>query len=62
MIYCAIGYWGIGMPLSAILAFTLGLGGTGVWLGLAVGLFVVAGLMLVRWLRRDRFLERGRPA
>jgi MATE family multidrug resistance protein len=56
MLYCALGYWGVGMPLGALLAFGLGLGGDGVWLGLASGLFVVAVLMLTRWLRRERFL------
>jgi multidrug resistance protein, MATE family len=56
MVYAAIGYWGIGLPLGAFLAFRVGLEGAGIWLGLASGLFAVAVLMLVRWLRRERFL------
>lgn len=54
MIYAAIGYWGVGLPLGTALAFRAGLGGAGIWIGLASGLAVVAVLMLVRWARRER--------
>ncbi|WP_315835154.1 MATE family efflux transporter [Bradyrhizobium prioriisuperbiae] len=54
MIYAGLGYWVIGLSLSAILAFRTSLGGLGIWIGLAVGLVVVACLMLRRWTRRDR--------
>jgi len=54
MIFAAIGYWGVGLPLGVVLAFPLGLKGTGIWIGLSAGLAVVAALLLVRWLRRDR--------
>jgi MATE family multidrug resistance protein len=54
MLYAALGYWGIGLPLGAILAFGTGLRGVGIWIGLAAALAVVALLMLWRWLRRDR--------
>ncbi|MFI0844144.1 MATE family efflux transporter [Mesorhizobium sp. IMUNJ 23232] len=54
MIYAAIGYWGIGLPLGVLLAFPLGLKGNGIWIGLSVGLVVVAALLLTRWLRRGR--------
>jgi MATE family multidrug resistance protein len=59
MIYAAIGYWGIGMPLGALLAFRYGFAGAGIWTGLSVGLAVVALLLLGRWLRRDRILARA---
>lgn len=43
-----IGYWGIGLPLGAWLAFGAGWGAPGVWTGLAVSLAVVATFLLVR--------------
>ena len=52
MVYAAVGYWGIGLPVGAALAFLTPLGGYGLWLGLAAGLTVVAILLLRRWLRR----------
>jgi len=40
--------------LGVGLAFQGGLAGFGLWIGLATGLTVVALLLLVRWLRRER--------
>jgi MATE family multidrug resistance protein len=54
MIFCAIGYWGIGLPLGATLAFAVGLAGAGIWIGLAAGLATVAVLMTARWTMRER--------
>jgi MATE family multidrug resistance protein len=54
MVYAALGYWGLGLPVSAALAFAAGWGGTGIWIGLAVGLAIVAVLMVTRWSRRER--------
>lgn len=54
MVYAGIGYWGIGLLLGVALAFQGGLAGFGLWIGLATGLTVVALLLLVRWLRRER--------
>ncbi len=54
MIFAAIGYWGIGLPLGVVLAFPLGLAGSGIWIGLAAGLAIVAVLMTVRWIMRER--------
>lgn len=54
MIYAAIGYWGVGLPLGIVLAFGTELRGIGIWIGLAAGLAVVAVLMLQRWMRRER--------
>lgn len=53
MIFAGIGYWGIGIGVGALLAFPLGMRGVGIWLGLAVGLGIVALLMLLRWARRE---------
>lgn len=60
MVYAAIGYWGVGMPLGVWLAFGAGLGGVGIWIGLSAGLAVVAALLVARWIRRDRLMPRGR--
>ncbi|CAH1653451.1 putative multidrug resistance protein NorM [Hyphomicrobiales bacterium] len=54
MILAGIGYWGIGLPLSAALGFGTSLAGRGVWIGLATGLTVVAVMMLWRWWARER--------
>ena len=54
MLYAALGYWGIGMPLSYYLSQLTPLGGEGVWIGLAAGLAAVSALMVPRWLSRDR--------
>ncbi|MEM6617359.1 MAG: MATE family efflux transporter [Pseudomonadota bacterium] len=43
------GYWLIGMPASYVLAFQLNLGGEGVWLGLALGLALVAVILIARF-------------
>ncbi len=54
MLFAAVGYWGIGLPSGAWLAFVAGWRGVGIWSGLAIGLAVVAVLMMQRWSRRDR--------
>ncbi|RCS25889.1 MATE family efflux transporter [Phyllobacterium salinisoli] len=56
MIYAAIGYWGVGMPLGVYLAFWMGWEGAGIWTGLFIGLAVVAALLLWRWLTRARWV------
>ncbi|MBS0640788.1 MAG: MATE family efflux transporter [Proteobacteria bacterium] len=53
MLFALLGYWAIGLPLSASLAFAAGLGGVGIWIGLAIGLAIVAVLMLGRWYFRE---------
>jgi MATE family multidrug resistance protein len=47
----SFGYWVVGLPVGLALAFPGGMGPIGVWIGLATGLFIVAGLMLHRWSR-----------
>ena len=54
MVYAAIGYWGIGLPLAAVLGFKTNLAGEGIWIGLATGLAVVCVMLTVRWTRRER--------
>jgi MATE family multidrug resistance protein len=53
MLIALLGYWTVGLPLSASLAFSIGLGGIGIWIGLATGLATVAALMISRWLHRE---------
>ncbi len=51
MIIAALSYWVIGIPSSYVLAFPLGLGGVGLWLGLVIGLACAAVLMMARFWR-----------
>ncbi len=54
MVIAVLGYWAIGFVTAIGLGFYSALQGVGVWLGLAVGLVVVAGLLSWRWHRRER--------
>jgi MATE family multidrug resistance protein len=51
MLFAALGYWVLGLPVGLALAHPAGFGPPGVWVGLGVGLAIVAGLMLLRWRR-----------
>jgi MATE family multidrug resistance protein len=51
MVFAAFGYWGLALPAGIALAWWAGAGPPGIWAGLALGLAVVAGLMLARWRR-----------
>jgi len=53
MLFTFIGYWAIGIGIGVWLAFRRGWDGVGIWTGLALGLAIVAVLMLWRWTRRD---------
>ena len=50
MILAASGYWGVGLVASVVFAFPLGFAGRGIWIGLALGLGVVAVLLTLRWI------------
>ena len=50
----AVSYWMIGIPCSYVLAFPLGYGGQGLWLGLVVGLFCAAASLMWRFWRLVR--------
>lgn len=53
MIYALFGYWVPGFGTAVFLGFYTPLRGVGIWIGLAVGLIVVALLMVQRWMRRE---------
>lgn len=53
MVIALFGYWLPGFGTAILLGFSTPLQGLGVWIGLAVGLVVVAILLLVRWQRRE---------
>jgi MATE family multidrug resistance protein len=49
MMIAALSYWAVGISASYLLGFTFGLGGAGVWLGLALGLALAGVFMLWRF-------------
>jgi len=48
------GYWILGLPIGWLLAFRLGMHARGLWLGLTLGLAVVAVLVVARIVVRFR--------
>jgi MATE family multidrug resistance protein len=54
LIIAFLGYWAVGFPISYFLAFPVGAGGVGVWVGLAAGLAAVGIVLTIRWFLRDR--------
>ncbi len=50
----AVSYWLIGIPCSYLLAFPMGYGGAGLWLGLVVGLFCASASLMWRFWRLVR--------
>jgi MATE family multidrug resistance protein len=61
MLVALFSYWPVGFGACLLLAFPAGLGGLGIWLGLALGLVVVAGLLVWRFHRRERFWRPPAP-
>lgn len=49
-----LAYWGVGLPSGYWLGFGLGMGGFGLWWGLALGLTVAAVILTVRFARLSR--------
>jgi MATE family multidrug resistance protein len=54
------GHWLVGLPLGAWACFRGGWGLKGLWVGLSVGLTVVAGTLVLAWRQRSR--ADARPA
>src|SRR5690606_13673493 len=53
MIYALFGYWVPGFGTAVFLGVCTPLRGVGIWIGRAVGLIVVALLMVQRWMRSE---------
>lgn len=61
MVIAIFSYWVPGFGVAIWLGFYTPLAGTGVWIGLAIGLVFAAGLLTWRWARRERLgLARAR--
>ncbi|WP_022696637.1 MATE family efflux transporter [Euryhalocaulis caribicus] len=58
MMVAIAGYWLVGAPLGYVCAFTFGMRGVGIWLGLAAGLAFVAVVLTTRFSLRDRLAAR----
>ncbi|MBR0552905.1 MATE family efflux transporter [Stakelama marina] len=54
MVLAGLGYWVAGFGAAILFGFGLGWQGTGIWIGLATGLAVVALLLGARWAMRAR--------
>lgn len=52
MVINLVGFWGVGLPMSAMLGFRTAMGPQGIWTGLALGIGAVAVLLLLRVRRR----------
>ena len=53
LVIALFGYWAVGFVIAIWLGFYTPLEGIGVWIGLAIGLVVVAILLTWRWHRRE---------
>ena len=51
MVIAVISYWLVGIPVAYGVAFGLGVGPAGLWIGLVVGLSLAAVLMMRRFWR-----------
>ena len=56
-----LGYWVLGFSAGAYLAFTYGLQGAGVWMGLAVGLTAACIALILRFELLMHRIIRQRP-
>ena len=62
MVIAALSYWVVGIPTSYLLGFTFGMGGVGIWLGLAVGLACAGAFLMARfWSKAITNVGRDQP-
>jgi len=45
---CIVGYWLIGLPAAYVLSSIPSIGPVGIWLGIGIGLYATAGLLILR--------------
>jgi MATE family, multidrug efflux pump len=62
MVITTFAYWGVGMPVGWWLAFPLGFGARGMWMGLIAGLSMAAVLLTLRFWRLVRAPAATAPA
>jgi MATE family multidrug resistance protein len=51
-----LAYWAFGLPVGCLLAFPLGRGVFGLWVGLSFGLVAAAVVLLRAWVLKTRAL------
>jgi MATE family multidrug resistance protein len=51
LMFASVGYWLIGFPAAWVLAFRMGYGAVGVWIGLSLGTLAYATLLSLRFAR-----------
>jgi hypothetical protein len=56
MVTNIVGYWVFGLPIGYALTFTFGWGVKGLWIGLSVGLIIVAITLTATWAYRSTHL------
>ncbi|WP_371154421.1 MATE family efflux transporter [Jannaschia sp. 2305UL9-9] len=61
MVYAVLAYWACGVPASYLLGFTFGLGPTGIWMGLVIGLAIAAVALSARFVRMVRAMPDTPP-
>lgn len=49
LLFVCIAYWLIGFSLGYVLGLKIGLGATGIWIGLSIGTTIYAGLLVLRF-------------
>jgi MATE family multidrug resistance protein len=61
MLLSGLGYWGVGFTACVVLGFPLGLGGIGIWIGLALGIAAAAVLLVSRFERLSARVGTAAP-
>ena len=57
-----VAYWGVGLPIAYVLAFPVGWGPQGIWIGLLISLTVAAVLLVQRFRRLSARKNPANPA